>query len=99
MSMVRFATLCDKCGRRSWPEYTAWASCIECKEDTFDLCDDPEMRTDDESHKTQCNDCARGLNLVIDHTYTPAQYAAALAFTMGIMEHPERVQIGRVRFL
>lgn len=29
MSMVRFATTCDRCQRRS-EEYTSWPSCREC---------------------------------------------------------------------
>lgn len=98
MSTVRFVTICDKCGARS-EEYSAWASCVDCLEDVCERCDVPGMRTADESNGTQCRDCARGLNLVMDQIYTTEQMQAAMAFTMGIMEHPERLEIGEVRFL
>jgi hypothetical protein len=35
--MVRFATTCDRCGKRS-NEYTAWPSCRACMEDTCPEC-------------------------------------------------------------
>lgn len=37
MSTVRFATLCDHCGKRSM-EYSVWASCEECLSDTCPEC-------------------------------------------------------------
>jgi len=37
MSIVRFATLCDRCGSRS-EEYTAWAICRECSDDVCPNC-------------------------------------------------------------
>jgi hypothetical protein len=56
MSMVRFATKCDKCGRRS-EEYTSWPSCKDCGEDICPDCDIDSERTEDESNKTLCLDC------------------------------------------
>jgi hypothetical protein len=32
MSMVRFATICDQCGKRS-EEYAGWGDCRECGDD------------------------------------------------------------------
>lgn len=40
MSMVRFATLCDKCGARS-EEYTAWPHCRACHADLCPECQQP----------------------------------------------------------
>lgn len=56
MSMVRFATLCDKCGARS-EEYSSWPWCKDCMRDICPACDIESERTDDESHKTLCLDC------------------------------------------
>jgi len=38
MSSVRFAALCDTCGKRS-EEYRGWRSCAGCVEDVCDSCD------------------------------------------------------------
>jgi hypothetical protein len=40
MVMVRFATKCDRCGKRS-EEYTSWPSCRECLNDTCPDCTHP----------------------------------------------------------
>lgn len=56
MSMVRFATLCDKCGRRS-EEYSAWPSCKDCMEDACPDCDIESERSGDERNHTLCHDC------------------------------------------
>lgn len=37
MTMVRFATICDRCGARS-EEYTAFAMCRECLDDICPNC-------------------------------------------------------------
>lgn len=55
MSMVRFATLCDRCGRRS-PEYEAWPCCRECFQDVCPLHLVPET-FDAESNRAICTDC------------------------------------------
>ena len=54
--MVRFATLCDKCKRRS-EEYTSWPTCAECLDDVCDQCDVPSERTEDERGETLCQGC------------------------------------------
>lgn len=56
MSMVRFATLCDKCGARS-EEYTSWPSCKDCQTHVCPDCDIDSERTEDENHKTLCLRC------------------------------------------
>jgi NMD protein affecting ribosome stability and mRNA decay len=56
MSIVRFAMLCDKCGRRS-EEYGGWSSCRNCGEDVCPDCDVVAERTEDEANKTLCRDC------------------------------------------
>ncbi len=55
MSMVRFASLCDKCGVRS-EEYSAFPMCRECDDHTCPNCEAPEMR-DDERGTTECIAC------------------------------------------
>ena len=56
MSMTRFATLCDQCGRRS-EEYTHWPKCIACMDDVCTDCHiDKEI---DERNETLCKRCAR----------------------------------------
>lgn len=40
MAMVRFATTCDRCGKRS-EEYTAWPGCRECGQDICGDCTEP----------------------------------------------------------
>jgi hypothetical protein len=57
MSMVKFASLCDKCQRRSG-EYMGWPRCKDCGEDVCPDCDIPSERTEDETDKTLCRECA-----------------------------------------
>jgi NMD protein affecting ribosome stability and mRNA decay len=57
MATVPFATLCDRCGRRS-EEYTSWPSCRDCLDDICPDCDVASERTEDEAHSTQCRGCA-----------------------------------------
>lgn len=47
MSMVKFATRCDRCGRRS-EEYTTWPSCRECQQDVCSTCASPGSLQDHE---------------------------------------------------
>ncbi len=58
MSRVRFAELCDHCGKRS-EEYTAWNICRGCLLDTCDDCDIETSRDDDEGMQTLCKTCAK----------------------------------------
>jgi hypothetical protein len=58
MSVVRFAMLCDKCGRRS-EEYGCHATCRECGLDICEACDVKAERTEDERNMTLCRDCQR----------------------------------------
>jgi len=58
MSVVRFSTICDECGKRG-PEYQAFPHCRECGRDVCPACrsldwDDPEKGT------AICNGCATG---------------------------------------
>lgn len=55
--LVRFATLCDHCGKRS-AEYAHFAVCRECLEDICPDCDVPSERSEDETNKTLCRKCA-----------------------------------------
>jgi hypothetical protein len=57
MTLVRFAALCDRCGRRSG-EYEGWPHCRKCDNDTCDLCDVATERTEDEKDETLCSKCA-----------------------------------------
>ncbi len=57
MATVRFAHICDRCGKRG-EEYTAMATCSECLKDTCSDCDVPAHRTEDERNKTVCKACA-----------------------------------------
>lgn len=54
--MVKFATLCDKCARRS-EEYSSWPLCIGCLEHICSDCDCPSERTEDERNETLCQGC------------------------------------------
>lgn len=56
MSMVRFATLCDKCGKRS-EEYSAWPSCRECLEHVCPNCS--VNASEDEAHEADCLECVK----------------------------------------
>ena len=56
MSIVRFAMLCDKCGRRS-DEYSSHATCKDCDLDICGMCDEEDERTEDEANRTLCHDC------------------------------------------
>jgi hypothetical protein len=58
MAIVRFATLCDKCGRRS-EEYTAWPSCRECLEDVCPNCYVTGSASEDENNRATCKSCER----------------------------------------
>lgn len=54
MSIVRFATLCDHCGRRS-EEYSSWPSCRECLEDVCPSCS--TNPSEDENNWASCFRC------------------------------------------
>lgn len=56
MAIVRFATTCDTCSRRS-EEYFSWPTCRECQGDFCLDCDVPCARTEDERHETLCKKC------------------------------------------
>jgi len=56
MSLVKFATVCDKCGKRS-EEYQAWPSCWDCYEDICPSCQVPGSHTEDERNETWCKEC------------------------------------------
>lgn len=55
MSTVRFAEICDKCGKRS-EEYSRWNVCRECGDDVCHDCD-LESKRDAETARTLCRDC------------------------------------------
>ena len=56
MSVVRFACICDHCGKRS-EEYSGWFSCTECLEDVCDTCIVPRSG-DPETGRAICQRCA-----------------------------------------
>ncbi len=55
--LIRFATLCDKCDKRS-EEYTAFPTCEHCMDDVCPDCYVPNSFTNDERNQAVCNDCA-----------------------------------------
>lgn len=60
MTMVRFATTCDLCGKRS-AEYTAWPSCENCIRDTCPECRLPDLVREadaDQQEISMCLECA-----------------------------------------
>ena len=56
MALVRFATICDHCKKRS-REYEAYPHCRECGDDVCPECSH-EKETDDETNTTVCFRCA-----------------------------------------
>lgn len=58
MSMIKFATLCDKCEARS-EEYTTWPTCRECMDDVCPKCSSEP--TEDERHQALCHECKEWL--------------------------------------
>lgn len=57
MSLVRFATICDKCHKRS-EEYGRFPRCSSCLEDVCPDCDVPAARAGNEDDRTVCRECA-----------------------------------------
>lgn len=70
MSMVRFAQLCDRCGKRS-EEYSYWYDCRECMEDVCTDCIVPGTE-DDEYGDAMCKKCAAE-NPIADVPLEPAE--------------------------
>lgn len=64
MGVVRFAELCDHCGRRS-REYTWWGTCAQCGDSVCSECSDTEI--DDETGDCVCRRCAE----LADKDFTP----------------------------
>lgn len=58
MSMVMYATLCDRCGARS-PEYTSWPACPgDCMEDICPRCMGENAQEDEHYRwRKPCADC------------------------------------------
>lgn len=65
--VVKFATLCDKCKKRS-EEYTSFPSCKDCQQDICPDCDIKSERSEDEKNLTLCHDC-RLVRLVFEGEY------------------------------
>lgn len=57
MSIIRYATLCDRCGEVKSDEYTAWPTCRECSDDVCPNC--AAEAADDETNRTICKLCAQ----------------------------------------
>lgn len=55
MSIVRFATLCDRCGKRS-EEYSGWPTCECCVEDVCPDCYRADT-LDEEHNRVTCLVC------------------------------------------
>lgn len=63
MSTVKFAELCDVCGRRS-EEYTTWPHCRECLRDICQTCAVPgSVREQDRDTLDPIAQVARALHL------------------------------------
>ena len=61
MTVVRFATTCDRCHERS-EEYTAWPYCRDCLEDICPDCAEPGSLIEadlDQPATVQCRRCLR----------------------------------------
>lgn len=58
MTMVRFATTCDRCTARS-EEYSAWASCRACLEDICPSCSLPGSEQDESVDMGEAGDGER----------------------------------------
>lgn len=60
MAIVRFATVCDKCGARSI-EYSHYPICRDCGDDVCSACDVPSARVTQDDWRSQdrttCCDC------------------------------------------
>ena len=65
MTIVRFATLCDKCKKRS-EEYSSWPTCLECGDDVCTTCQVPGSATEDERHQALCKACDSELKECVD---------------------------------
>lgn len=66
--MVRFATTCDHCAKRS-EEYTAFPSCRECMDDICPECAEPGTFTDPDVDRPStciCHKCAVEMDLASD---------------------------------
>ena len=58
MSIVRFAMVCDHCGKRS-PEYSGWPTCASCGSDICLTCAVPDSVDADYDHyDALCLKCA-----------------------------------------
>jgi hypothetical protein len=54
--IVKFAELCDTCGRRS-EEYTTWLTCRDCGEDVCYMCGHDIIAPDMDKGSAVCPDC------------------------------------------
>lgn len=82
MAFVRFATKCDKCGRRS-EEYTAWPECRECGEHICKACDVAPERSEDERHLTLCKTCGVRLKEVTTPNISYREFCQLLLSAAG----------------
>lgn len=60
MSLVRFATICDKCGKRS-PEFEFWYTCTDCRDDVCNGCT-TTAKEDEGQRSCVCFDCESEIN-------------------------------------
>jgi len=56
MTTVRFAVVCDKCGKRS-PEYETWATCPYCCDDVCPACCIGYKEDEGRTECTACIEC------------------------------------------
>lgn len=85
MSMVRFATLCDRCGARS-EEYSAFPTCCDCLLDICPACDRPSDRTEDERNLTWCRHCAERTCAECDTIHDTPEQASACCTMQGMVD-------------
>lgn len=64
MSTIKCAAICDYCKRKS-EEYTGWAICRECLQDTCDQCD-VEAERNEEKNRTLCRQCKEEIDQEMD---------------------------------
>lgn len=103
MTIVKFATLCDRCESRS-PEYESWPTCRECDEYICPQCAVPGTATEDyEAHEVLCRRCDRAtlpslaekverLRNVARTGDAPAWGLSALALLQELAERVEELE-------
>jgi hypothetical protein len=77
MSIVRFASVCDHCGKRG-PEYEAYLSCRECGRDLCPACRNSDFNEEERGVTI----CATGVGRKVSNGSNPS----------GNTPHPRQLQ-------